>query len=148
MNDIILITAAARSAMIDHCLQTLPHEACGFLFGAAYGDRLLVKSFTPVTNVAKDPEVRFEMDPAVLIRLVSRRNGSEEDVIVGIVHSHPRAPAVPSNEDLLTCWHHVPSHWILSLLDLEKPDIQAYRYIADKKARTRVIPLAWELAAE
>lgn len=146
MFDKILITPAVRSSMVDHCLQTLPHEACGFLFGAAYGNTIMVKRFAPVPNVAKEPAVRFEMDPASLIPLASRRNDNNNEIIVGIIHSHPLAPAIPSNEDLLTAWHQMPSHWILSLLDLEKPDLQAYRYVADKSDGTRFIPLEWELA--
>ncbi len=72
-----------------------PREACGLLFGA--GDQ--VTEYQVVENVSKNPETRFEIDPAVLFAaLRAERAGGA--AILGYWHSHPSGDAHPSVTDL------------------------------------------------
>jgi proteasome lid subunit RPN8/RPN11 len=53
----------------------------------------------PVANVAEQPAQRFLLDTAAQIAaLKAMREGNEE--LFAIYHSHPTAPAIPSNIDL------------------------------------------------
>ena len=72
-----------------------PHEeVCGLLFGSF--DR--VKAVEATRNVADDPTVSFEIDPAHLIAAhrASRDGGA---AILGNFHSHPNGVAQPSARD-------------------------------------------------
>ncbi len=51
-----------------------------------------------VTNVAADPQVRYELDPAETLAIVEATEDAGDDV-VGFYHSHPSSPARPSATD-------------------------------------------------
>lgn len=142
MTQPLILTASAYSKMISHCREAAPHEACGFLFGTISSHAITANHFIPVPNISEQPRSRFEMDPAALIPLMYNKSGSHSDLI-GMVHSHPAAPAVPSDEDLRTGWYNLPSHWIVSLINSATPVIQAYRYVRQDGGSLSYMPLAW-----
>lgn len=92
-------------------------EVCGLLFGA--GSR--VDGLLACRNVAADPAVRFEIDPAALIAAhrAARRGGP---VIIGHYHSHPSGIAYPSPRDAADA---APdgSLWLI----VAGPDVTAWR---------------------
>jgi len=70
-------------------------EVCGLLFG----DANWIDMAEPTANVADNPGIAFEIEPAALflaIRL-ERQGGSR---LIGHYHSHPNGSAVPSPRDL------------------------------------------------
>lgn len=142
----IRMTATVHSHIISHCLQTEPHEACGFLFGTIAQQEIIIRNYTPVPNVALEPTRRFEMNPTDMIAFMYKKDESHPDLI-GILHSHPFAGATPSHEDLLTAWHHLPSHWIVSLRNKEAPDMQAFRYVPHGNNGNHYIPLHWSIVS-
>lgn len=76
-----------------------PREACGLLLGQ--GARVL--ALAPTRNLAA-AEDAFEIDTALhlrLQRLARTRRGRD---VLGVWHSHPRGPAVPSARDLEGAW--------------------------------------------
>ena len=94
------IFAAARAAH--------PFEACGLLLGS--GNR--IERAVPVANVAPDPAVHFEVDPASLIAAHrAARDGSAPDV-AGYFHSHPNGLARPSATDA-ECAAHDGRVWVI-----------------------------------
>ncbi len=70
-------------------------EVCGFV-SARDG---VPQDIHPVTNIAPEPERRFDMDPAGQIAALRaiRKAGDE---MLAIYHSHPSAPPEPSIHDL------------------------------------------------
>lgn len=87
------IPAGLWQTMQDHVLACLPEEACGLLAGR---DGLVALAL-PVENAAHSP-VRYRMEPraqvAGLLSLEAR--GLE---LLGIYHSHPAGPPLPSATD-------------------------------------------------
>ena len=84
---IVQIARAVRAAF--------PEEACGLLVGAA--DR--VRLFRPLRNTARDRRrVRFEIAPADY-RAIERAAAAKKLTVLGVFHSHPATPAVPSETD-------------------------------------------------
>ena len=82
-----------------------PREACGILLGERAGRTWYAHAFHPAANIAASPD-RFDLDPAALVRAedLGRAAGLE---VVAVWHSHPDAPAHPSEEDLRTTWREV-----------------------------------------
>ncbi|MFD0678145.1 MULTISPECIES: M67 family metallopeptidase [unclassified Paenibacillus] len=111
-----------------YCIEKKPYEACGFLLGSLEADTVYADEFIPVANVAENASVCFMMDPAAMIPIVTNTSTNKR-LIVGVLHSHPTAAAIPSAEDLQSAWLHIPSHWIMSLQHDGIIDLQAYHYL-------------------
>lgn len=122
----IQLPDSVKQEIIAHCTTIKPMEACGFLLGTTELSEIHVKVFEPIPNHSKNPAIHFSMHPAQMIPLLMNNLPGGYHV-VGILHSHPSAASTPSHEDLLTLWHNIPSHWIVSL---QQPEITiaAYRY--------------------
>lgn len=102
----LLIERPVLEAMLAACREALPREACGLLGG----ERGIASSHYPISNVADEPTMRFEMEPGELISALAALEARGEELIA-IYHSHPRTSAVPSEADLRECFypqvHHV-----------------------------------------
>ncbi|WP_258042580.1 Mov34/MPN/PAD-1 family protein [Paenibacillus sp. UNC499MF] len=100
-------------------------EACGFVYGKIRKQTAYVSSFAWVANVSEHPTRSFRMSPSdIMIHLGGgttgndrRAEASEDPVLLGLFHSHPRTPALPSHEDVsaFRLWPELPSFWIVSL---------------------------------
>lgn len=75
-----------------------PNEIVGFLLGSADGQELVTELFE-VKNVAENQNRRFKIDPLDYIKAETYALARNLDVI-GIYHSHPDYPAIPSKHDL------------------------------------------------
>ena len=78
--------------------QAYPHEAVGLLVGRRVGDDWDVHRLGPAANRAATPATQFVLDPMAWFdaeRIAVQAGMS----IVGIIHSHPDAPARPSAHD-------------------------------------------------
>ncbi|MDB5694752.1 MAG: hypothetical protein JWN21_295 [Sphingomonas bacterium] len=71
-----------------------PDEICGLLFGTPEA----IEATEPCRNVAADPHLRFEIDPAALIAAhrAARAGGPQ---LIGCYHSHPGGNPTPSPRD-------------------------------------------------
>jgi [CysO sulfur-carrier protein]-S-L-cysteine hydrolase len=114
------IPEAVRDAMVVHCMQDAPLEACGLLGGVGP----VVASFYPLRNASRS-ETRYDADPRDLIEAVQalRRRGEE---ILALYHSHPRWAAVPSQTDLRENHYGDVPRIIVSLLGPE-PEVRIWR---------------------
>lgn len=81
-------------AMRAHVESCLPLEACGLLAGS--GDT--VGKVIPVTNGAQSA-VRFRMDPVEQLQAFQQMESWGLD-LVGVFHSHPAGPKMPSATDI------------------------------------------------
>lgn len=98
------LALAHDDAIRAHAQADYPHECCGFLLGSAQGDTATVRKTIPAANTRTDsPRNRFEIDPGELVK-VDRAARSEQMGVIGFYHSHPDAPAVPSNFDREHAW--------------------------------------------
>jgi proteasome lid subunit RPN8/RPN11 len=81
-----------------------PVEVCGLLLGAVDGASTEVAAIRGAGNLARErARDRYELDPSDLLaaELEARRRGLD---VVGVWHSHPDHPAVPSAPDLAAAW--------------------------------------------
>lgn len=78
-----------------------PDEGAGLLLGRqANGRDVEVDDFIPVTNVFKENERhhRYKIDPMEMLRAENLADALDTSVL-GVIHSHPDHPAVPSDYD-------------------------------------------------
>lgn len=92
------LTESARAALVAHAAGAAPREACGFLLGPA-GEDACADTAVPSANLAPPGVVdAFELDTALHLRL-QREARAAGRRIVGVYHSHPASPPLPSRRD-------------------------------------------------
>lgn len=126
----IWISKITYEDMLVYCELRLPEEALGLLAGKTSGDSAFIESFIPIRNAAKNPRSGYTADPAEWTRAWFSCAGSGLAPI-GLLHSHPLAPPIPSAVDMATEWRSIPSHWIVSMANRKTPDVEAYRFRTD-----------------
>jgi len=111
-------------------------EVCGLVGGRDNAAR----HYYPVENIADDPATSFYMSPQGQLdamRLMEER----EESLLGIFHSHPDSPALPSPRDLELAAYPGVINFIVSLS--EKPEeIGSFRYTGDKFSKITVREIA------
>lgn len=113
--------------MIAHVRDARPEEACGLIAGL--GDRAV--AIYPVENRLHSP-VEYEMEPVAQVQamLALEDEGYE---LIGIYHSHPHSPAVPSATDLARSYYPDAQYVIISLAEPGRPVARAF-YLRDGAA--------------
>lgn len=94
----VIIGQEALHIIEKHGLEDYPFECCGFLFGEE-GDVRVIQVAKPVLNkVTENRKRRFEISPTDY--LLAERYAIEHSLtLLGVYHSHPDHPAVPSIHD-------------------------------------------------
>jgi proteasome lid subunit RPN8/RPN11 len=100
-------------SMLQHVLACLPEEACGILAG----DAGWVRWVLPVTNIARSA-VCFRMDPQEQVKALMRIEEAGLSLL-GIFHSHPSGPSMPSERDLAEAAYPEAAYLIWSRFDGE-----------------------------
>lgn len=119
-------TAMSRSA--------LPNEVCGLVVGPKLADwetdtTLEVTGIMRVRNNAGSPTT-FELDAQSMLDTEARILASGAEVI-GVIHSHPVSPAVPSTTDMADAEAYDPaSVWVQLIVSMQgfAPNIRAWRF--------------------
>lgn len=112
------IREAARAAY--------PEECCGLLIGHLEGDRLVIDEIAESVNLSASPRDSFEIDLRLRLTLQKTLRGTGRD-IVGHYHSHPDAPAAPSDRDRAQAWEPDMVWLIAGVTDGEVGDLAAFR---------------------
>jgi proteasome lid subunit RPN8/RPN11 len=87
-----------------HGVETYPHECCGALLGRDSESSREVLDLVPLANRRDDsPRNRFELAPGD-VRLAERTARQLHLDLLGWYHSHPDAPARPSEFDREHAW--------------------------------------------
>lgn len=91
---IVEVTSGVLGRLREEAARAAPRECCGVLLG--HGAR--IESVMPAANVAERPDIRFEIDPAVLLAAHKAARAGEAEII-GYYHSHPTGHPAPSATD-------------------------------------------------
>lgn len=119
-----------------HHAQTSPEtEICG-LIAAKNG---IPCSCYPVANSAEQPENKFLLDAQQQIAAqVAMRE--KDEALFAVYHSHPTAPALPSQTDLILANQPEALHLIISLNTKGVLEMRGFK-IADGKAQEVILIL-------
>jgi proteasome lid subunit RPN8/RPN11 len=83
-------TAEVKESVLLHAREEAPRECCGFIVNTPQGKTRAVRA----VNSSPEPEVSFTMEPSEWDK------AEAEGEIVAVYHSHPNAPATPSESDI------------------------------------------------
>lgn len=121
----------ALSAMHQWLAEHYPEEACGFLLGHEQGHMRTVTATWPAQNIsAENRGRRFIVDPVDYLQ-AEKRAAREGLVLLGIYHSHPDHPAIPSGHDLAAA-HPYFSYAIISVREGHVAETRSYQLHAGK----------------
>ena len=121
----LILSPAILDEVILHVKNAYPKEGCGLI--ARIKPSLVGVRLIPMTNIAQSAS-EFEMDPAELINTLRELRDSGEE-LAAIYHSHPHAPARPSNIDVQRAYYPEAAHLIVSLADPERPQVAGFRIV-------------------
>ena len=96
----LIIGAEADAGIRRHGRDAYPHECCGALIGC---DRVVTEALALPNATAEGPRRRFLVRP-VDYQAAERRAAERGGELLGFYHSHPDAPARPSQYDLDHAW--------------------------------------------
>lgn len=128
----ISITNAHVSDLKKHLIDGFPNEQCGFVFGIRNNKTHKTTEIKPVKNIKKgDQKRRFEIDP--LDYMKAERYALENDIdLIGIYHSHPLHPAIPSVHDHKQALESI-SYIIMSIDKNSMVDLKSWRINQEQK---------------
>jgi len=118
--------------LVNHILtqaqQSPDNEICGLIGGRNH----IAQRCYPIDNAAIDQRRRYQMNPKEQIDAM-RQMREHNEQLIAIYHSHPHAPARPSNTDLNEAEYPEVAYLIVSLNTTGVLEMTAFR-IKDKQA--------------
>jgi proteasome lid subunit RPN8/RPN11 len=96
----IILEPRIRQLLTEDAVNTFPDECCGFLFGREESDgtRLVIDILIVDNAKEGDKTRRFEISPSDY--MTAEQYALEFDwTLLGVYHSHPKHPAIPSEHD-------------------------------------------------
>ncbi|BDI33198.1 hypothetical protein CCAX7_52490 [Capsulimonas corticalis] len=132
----IIFTTALDAEMRAHAQRDYPHECCGFLIGKPGAEGVAVHEVRAADNTRQDsPRNRFEIDPGELMRVDKAARAAGLSV-VGFYHSHPDAPASPSEFDREHAWQGY-CYIIVSVLSGQPAEMNNWLLLDDHSGYTQ-----------
>ena len=135
----IAIMPEAYKIMENHAQFSFPDECVGFIFGFETGQKRIITRAIQTCNVKEgDKRRRFEISP--LSYMKAEKYALQHDLtFLGIYHSHPLHPAVPSAHDLKQAMPFF-SYPILSITPGEKTILRSWQLTDEEKFAEEFIP--------
>jgi len=112
----IKLEPQALDTMLQDAVNTFPDECCGFFFGREEGEVRLITDVQVVHNAKEgDKRRRYEVAPRDYLK--AEAYADEKGLsLLGVYHSHPNHPALPSETDRLAAQPFF-SYIIISVLE-------------------------------
>jgi [CysO sulfur-carrier protein]-S-L-cysteine hydrolase len=127
----MIIKKLIADKLVEHSLEDIPIEACGYLAGT---NGIITRQFK-LANAENSP-VHYSFHPGDQFEVL--RKAREEGLeILACYHSHPSTPARPSEEDIRLAFDPDILHVIISLA-AATPEIRAFRIINEKVTRVKI----------
>ena len=135
----LLLHESVNEEMITEALIAFPDECCGFFFGEEDNDERIVTAIQPVVNSKEgDKRRRFEIAPADYMK--AERFAAENGLhLLGVYHSHPGHPAVPSEHDRVAAQPYF-SYIIISVINNEWDNTRSWRLNTEQQFEEESIP--------
>ncbi|OAJ72315.1 hypothetical protein AYJ08_01735 [Brevibacillus sp. SKDU10] len=116
----ILISKTLVSQLLAAAKQQLPYEFTALLGG----HQNMITSFYPASSEVASTDT-FLVSPSIFFQRIAQMKKQQESWL-GVLHTHPLSPAVPSSLDIRG-WHYPQlCYWILSFAT-EIPDLALYQ---------------------
>ncbi len=133
MSSVLKIQVELIRRIQAHGVETYPHECCGALLGRDGDEAREITALLPLANRRDDsPRNRFELTPDD-VRLAEKTAREKRLELLGWYHSHPDAPARPSEFDREHAWPWY-SYLIVSVQKGVARDTTSWRLHDDRSA--------------
>ncbi|MBW4572399.1 MAG: M67 family metallopeptidase [Tolypothrix carrinoi HA7290-LM1] len=92
-----------------HAASTYPEECCGIILGYLANESKTVVEVIPTENawsgetVLDNKRRRYAIAPEIMLKIQKEARSCSLNII-GIYHSHPDNPAIPSESDRILAW--------------------------------------------
>lgn len=132
------ITDAHLKEIYAHARETYPHECCGFLLGQ-FDEGGLVRQVRRATNQNTERADRFLIsgEEFAEVQFAADEAGLE---IIGIYHSHPDWPSIPSQTDMENAWEEI--YYLITSIHEKMPlNTNVWRLANEGRRRFEPIPL-------
>lgn len=121
------ITTNQYNIIINHAKQDFPKEACGILSGKDNK----VKEVYKCKNISDNPIDCYFMDSKEQLKIFKEIRCKNLELLA-IYHSHTHTKAYPSKRDLELAFYPDSAYVIISLENLHRPVLKAFRINEDK----------------
>ena len=116
----------AEQVIREHGESDFPNECVGFLYGSEKSDVRTIELAKPIINSKEgDQKRRFEISPIDYIK-AEQYALLNNTTLIGVYHSHPQHPAIPSEHDLKQALPFF-SYIIVSVLDGKSDKLTSWR---------------------
>lgn len=122
----LTIHPIAKEEMLADAISAFPDECCGFFFGEEIGGNRIISVVHPVVN-AKEGDKRRRFAISAKDYLAAEQFADSNHLqLLGVYHSHPNHPAIPSEHDRVAAqpWF---SYIIISVLDGKTDAIRSWQ---------------------
>lgn len=127
----ISIQTTAHDMMTEDAVGTFPDECCGFFYGHEDASGKRIVTHVLVVNNAKEGDKRKRFEISSKDYLKAEQFADENNLqLLGVYHSHPNHPAIPSETDRLSAQPYF-SYIIISVYDKKIKDIRSWKLNAD-----------------
>ncbi len=132
------ITDAQLKQIYQHARETYPYECCGFLLGS-FEEAGMVFAVRPATNqnVKRTDRFIISAEEFAAVQFAADDEGLE---IIGIYHSHPDWPPIPSQTDMENAWEEV-YYLIVSVHEGRPLNTNVWRLADEGRRRFEPAPL-------
>lgn len=131
----IHVTGDHLAAIRKHGEQSFPNECCGLLLGKIIGGVKILHELLPIANAREAEAQRNRYLISGAERLRAERYGRSRGLgVIGCYHSHPNAPARPSEFDRDHAPFPVESFMIVSVREGHPEDLTAWVLADDRSA--------------
>lgn len=122
----ICISTEIKNELLNDALRTFPDECCGFLIGSEKSDNRYIEEILVIDNAKEgDKARRFEITPKDYLRAEEYAEKKQLS-LMGIYHSHPDHPSLPSEHDRIAAQPFF-SYIIIAVRKSEFVSIQSWR---------------------
>lgn len=134
----LILHEKVKEEIIADALAAFPDECCGFLFGKEEGEERIVTAMQVVINAKEgDKRRRFAIAPKDYLRaeMFADNNGLQ---LLGVYHSHPNHPAVPSEHDRVAAQPYF-SYIIVSIIDNDWNSTRSWRLNGEQQFEEELV---------
>jgi len=121
----LTISPEALQLMYDHAESTFPNECCGFFYGQDNEVRQVEVAVEVTNSKDGDQRRRFSISPTDYMK-AEKHALENKTTLLGVYHSHPNHPAIPSEHDLKQAFPFF-SYIIVSVNDGKIADLRSWQ---------------------
>ena len=123
----IAIEPSAKELMIEDAVKTVPDECCGFFYGQENENGNRIVSDILIVDNAKEGDKRRRFEISAQDYMKAERYALKNNLeLLGVYHSHPNHPAIPSEHDRIAAQPYF-SYIIISIINNEFNHLRSWR---------------------